>query len=233
MNEEEKKQEQAAVKFVKENWNQLKEEFASKESYPPVENPVSLFMAGAPGVGKTETSERLIAEFDQKPVRIDADEIRGRIPGYDGGNSYIFQKACTIIVNHLYGHVLKRSMNMVLDGTFAYAGSLDNVKRSLKKDRKTVIYFLYQEPEMSWEFTKKREAVEHRKVLKDVFIEAYFKSKENVDQVKKHFGNDIELNLIIKNFEARLEKLEIGINKVDDYLDWVYTREELEEKLDD
>ena len=36
---------------------------------------------------------------------------------------------------------------------------------------------------------------------KKVFIESYFKSRENVNIAKKHFGRDIELNLLIKDFE--------------------------------
>ena len=119
MNEEELRQSKEAEKYIKEHKALLIEKFASENIYVPDVHPVSLFMAGSPGAGKTEVSKRLIEEFENKPVRIDADEIRSMFDGYTGANAHIFQSACTIGVHKLYDYVLKRGFNAILDGTFA------------------------------------------------------------------------------------------------------------------
>ena len=59
----------------KEGKNILIDLFANPAFYLPESKPVTLFMAGSPGAGKTEVSKGLIKQFKQKPVRIDADEV--------------------------------------------------------------------------------------------------------------------------------------------------------------
>ena len=49
-----------AKKFIKKNKDLLFEKFAGGKIYQPNENPISLFMAGSPGAGKTEYSKRFI-----------------------------------------------------------------------------------------------------------------------------------------------------------------------------
>ena len=82
-------------------------------------------------LGGTCFSKRLISHFKQKPIRIDADEIRAMCEGYTGCNAHIFQKAATKGVNILYDYALKNNLNVILDGTFAYGSSLENIERSL------------------------------------------------------------------------------------------------------
>lgn len=62
---------------------------------------------------------------------------------------------------------------------------------------------------------------------KEVFIEAFFRSRENVNEAKAVFGSQIELNLIIKDFEKDLEGLEINIEQIDPYMKKSYTKNEL------
>lgn len=218
-----------AKRFIKEKKKELIKKFADPEIYKPDNNPVSLFMAGSPGAGKTEFSKRLIERFSTKPVRIDADDIRDMFDGYTGGNAHLFQPACTIGVNKLYDYVLDNKLSVILDGTFAYAGALDNVRRSVKKSRKVEVYYLYQDPIIAWDFTIKREAVEHRHVSREIFVKSFLLSKENVNKAKEEFKERIELNLIIKNFNTGLERFELNIANVDGYLDQIYTEDELME----
>lgn len=221
--------EQEAFEYIKKNKKKLIEKYI--HDCTTVNTPVTLFMAGSPGAGKTEISKRLIARFKQKPIRIDADEIRIICNGYTGENAHIFQKAATKGVHILYEYALKKNINVILDGTFAYNGALDNIRRSLKHGRKVEIYFVYQDPMQAWEFTKKREAIEHRKVSKEVFIDSFFKARENTNQAKEHFDSSIELNLIIKDFEKDLERLEINIPSIDHFIKKAYTKNELNKLL--
>lgn len=227
MTDEELRQSNEAFQWIKAHHLDLIKKFGYITEYVPDVQPTSLFMAGSPGAGKTEISKRLTVRFKQRPVRIDADEIRTICPGYTGQNAHIFQKAASEGVHILYEYVLKKNINVILDGTFAYSGALGNIKRSLEHKRKVEIFFVYQDPLQAWEFTKKREAIEQRKVSKELFIDAFFKAQENVNSAKNHFGSSVELTLIIKDFEKDLEQFEINISSIDHFIKKVYTKEEL------
>ena len=231
MTEEELRQSKAAEEYIKKRKNLLIEKFASEKDYVSDVHPVSLFMAGSPGAGKTEVSKRLIEEFENKPVRIDADEIRSMFDGYTGTNAHIFQAACTIGVHKLYDYVLKNGLNTILDGTFAYAKALENVDRSIRRNREVRIYYLYQEPVLAWEITKKREALEHRHVSKEVFIEAFFRARENAEGAKETFGDRVKLNLIIKNAKEGTDEIIINISRIDQFLKVRYTVDILKKQL--
>jgi len=220
-----------AFEWIKKNHQEVIDKFANAKDHIPDISPTTLFMAGSPGAGKTEVSKRLIENFKQKPIRIDADEIRAICPGYNGQNAHIFQRAATKGVHILYDHALKNNINVILDGTFAYSEALGNIQRSLNYNRKVGIFFIYQDPLQAWDFTKKREALEQRKVTKKVFINAFFKSKINANQAKTDFGPKIELNLIIKDFEKNLEQLELNVDNIDHYMGKVYTEDLLENLL--
>lgn len=228
MNEEESKLAQDAELYIKRNKKLLIEKFASLSTYRSNELPISLFMAGSPGAGKTEISKRLIEKFESKPVRIDADEIRNILPGYNGENSHIFQPACTVGVDKLYDHVLKNKLNLIFDGTFASGRSYENIKRSLDKSRKVEVYYIYQDPVVAWEFTKIREAKENRRVSREIFINAFIAARKNVNEAKRMFGERLELNLILKNFKTNQEEFRLNITTIDDQLPELYTVDNLE-----
>ena len=172
-NEELKKQEEA-VSFIKDNKQLLIQKFAGSEIYTPRSEPITIFMAGVPGAGKTEVSERLIEELKTKPVRIDADDIRElfRGIGYDGKNSYIFQKACSHGVDKLFDHVQNKRLHAIVDGTFASNNSIENVRRAIGRERKVFIYYIYQDPTIAWKAAKGRELEEGRHIPKKSFYKS-------------------------------------------------------------
>lgn len=225
-------QSEQAKTFIKKNKKLLFEKFASVETYKPVENPVSLFMAGSPGAGKTEFSEALLEELSLPIARIDADEIRKIIPAYNGANSAIVQGGASIGVDILYNYVLKKKLSALLDGTFAkFEIVLRNIERSLAKGREVEIFYIYQEPLLAWEFTQKREKIEGRTVPKKAFIDAYFNSRKNVAKIKKLFKDKILVNIIIKNYKNKVEKSIFDVENIDDYLELKYTKETLNKQL--
>ena len=227
MNERDTKSSDEALGWVKKNRREIIEKFANPAEHVAEIQSISLFMAGSPGAGKTEVSKRLISQFTQKPIRIDADEIRTLCPGYNGPNAHVFQRAATKGVHVLYDYALEKNLNVILDGTFAYADAQLNIQRSLEHNRKVEIYFVYQDPLQAWDFTKKREEIECRKVSKNVFIDAFFRSRENVNLVKSKLGNQVELNLLIKDFRNDTERLELNVQGIDGYLKKGYTEKEL------
>ncbi len=91
MNQVEKeKLAQDAIDYVKKNKNIIIDEIVG--NITPVEKAVAIFMAGSPGAGKTEFSKYFLEkEFGvDSIVRIDPDEIRETLPGYNGENAYLF-----------------------------------------------------------------------------------------------------------------------------------------------
>jgi UDP-N-acetylglucosamine kinase len=232
MTEEEKRISDEAINYVKANKKSIIDQFARLELYQPDANPVSVYMAGSPGAGKTEFSKSLInIVANGKPVvRIDADEIRESLTQfYNGANSYVVQGACGLAVDKIHEFALDHKQNFILDGTFAYFNkSYENINRSIRRNRFVSIYYLFQDPLVAWEFTKKREKLEGRHVPKEVFIDSLLKARENVNKIKQEFGDKIELNLVIKNFSNATEKFEINIESIDPYLDKLYNINDLE-----
>ncbi|MEK7102828.1 MAG: zeta toxin family protein [Patescibacteria group bacterium] len=221
-----------ADRYIKDHKDQLIERFANPAMYHPDSHPSSYFMAGSPGAGKTEFSVRLIERLpDNTPVRIDADEIRAMLPGYTGGNAHIFQRACSTGVSKLFEHVLHQKLNAMLDGTFAHQRAMENIQRSLSRGRQVVIYYIFQDPIVAWQFTQAREEKEGRRILKDTFINGMLSAYNNVKMAKREFGSAIVLNLVIKNFRNEFEDAHGDISDIDSYLPKVYTQEELEKLI--
>lgn len=227
-----------AREFIKAHKKELCEKFANLKNYPTVKNPSAYFMAGSPGAGKTEFSKSFIKELIEKQperniVRIDADEVRDFIPFYDKTNAYRVQGAAALGVEKLLDYVLTNNQDFLLDATFAdYEKSRNNIVRSLNKKRKVGILYLYQDPVVAWEFTQKRAALEGRNIPLDMFIRAFFAAKENVNRIKKEFGKDIELWLIIKNLEQGIEKTYFNVDNIDNHLKIEYNLQSLKKMLE-
>ncbi len=236
MDEEDKILARQAIDYIKVNKRKLIEEFASPSTFPADEAPISVFMAGSPGAGKTEFSKRLIEVFENKDIkkiiRIDADEIREMLPGYIGTNSQIFQGACSKGVDKLHDSALKNKQNFILDGTFSnYEISYKNIKRSVDKNRSVSIIYLYQDPLIAWQFTKRREILEGRYIPKESFIRQLFAAKENVNKIKEIFDKKVEIYLIEKDFNIGLMKIKVNIKNIDNHISMRYTESELESEL--
>lgn len=227
-----------ARQYVKDHKRQLCEKFASLNDFPPVENPSSYFMAGSPGAGKTEYSKSLIEllhkkEPNRKIVRIDADEIRDWLPHYDHKNAIEVQGAAALGVEKLLDCVLHNGQDFILDATMAdYEKSYKNIYRSLQKKRKVAVIYIYQDPFIAWDFTKKRETLEGRRVPKETFIKAFFAAKINVSKLKDAFGGNIQLWLIIQDLKQGVEKTYFNVDNIDSYLKIKYTPQDLEGRLE-
>lgn len=226
-----------ALQYVKNNRKLICNKFADPSIYLPTDHPFTIFMAGEPGAGKTEFSKSYIKELIEKIpgikiVRIDPDDIREIFVEYTGNNSHEFQRACGQGVEYLFDHVQEKKINAILDGTFVhYEKQKKNISRALGRRRKVEIFYIYQSPLTAWDWTKKREAVEGRHVSREVFIEAYLKSRENVNKIKKEFGSEVELSLVLKDVNNQVEKTYFNIDQLDSFLKESYNREELERIL--
>ena len=227
-----------AIVFAKRNKMRIARELTDPVKFLPEERPISVFMAGSPGAGKTEFSKSLIEVIERarhcNVVRIDADEIRAQIPGYVGGNAYLFQGAASLILEKVHDLVLRQKQTFILDGTLAkYEKAVQNINRSLSLERQVFVFFIYQKPEIAWQFTEAREATEGRNIPKDAFIEQFLGARSTIERIRNIFGGRIVVFLVRKNFEKNTVEdiVEIGQKSFDDYIGERYTKEKLEKLL--
>jgi len=227
-----------AIKFVKSHKNEIIDKFANKLKYLPVEKPFTIFMAGSPGAGKTEFSTsfdpKLYAyKCDVPIVRIDADEIRKMLPGYDGTNDSIFQTAATIGVEKIFDYVNHNDQNVILDTTFSdFIKAKANVERSIKHNRKIGIFYIHFEPKTAYAYTKIREKKEGRHVSKNFFIESYFAAKDTVNNIKKLYPS-VELNVVDKKISSNNQEypikptIRLNAPNVDNFISFKYNKKDL------
>lgn len=238
--DEEERLRQEAEEFARVNKKSVAKELTDLSKHAPDEIPISVFMAGSPGAGKTEYSKNLIRFLEKnkkhKIIRIDGDELRSLVPGYVGTNSYLFQGAISILVDKIHDTALEQRQTFLLDGTFSkYEKASININRSLSKNRPVLIFYVYQNPEVAWRFTQAREILEGRHIPKAAFIQQFLDSKKTVDQIRKNFDARIVIFLVKKNFETHKveDVLEIKCDgkQIDDYLERRYTQDDLENLL--
>ena len=196
------------------------------------EEKTAIFMAGSPGAGKTEAAQTLTA-LNSNLCVIDADKFRELFPGYVGNNSDEFQRGSALLVDAALDLVLKKGYSFILDGTFATFKVNQNIERALKKNYNVLVYYVYQDPFIAWDFTKKREEVEGRFVPKERFINAFFQSRKNLMRVKKQFQEKITINILVKDFQNTISDFLMDIDNVELALPISYTKERLEEELHD
>ena len=228
-----------AIAFAKHNRERIAKGLADPLKFLPSKLPVSVFMAGSPGAGKTEFSKNLIGILEKneerRVIRIDADEIRPLMPGYTGHNSHLFQGAVSLVVEKIHDLALHRGQNFIFDSTFfKYDKAADNIRRSLGKTRIVFIFYLYQDPKVAWKFTEIREKKEGRNIPKPAFVEQFLGARETVSLIRKEFGEEVMIILVKRDFEKdtidALFEIRPGVT-IDDYLKISYNKEELESIL--
>lgn len=200
---------------------------------PQEESAVSVFMAGSPGAGKTETARTMIRSFKSdygvNLVHIENDELRKEFEDYNGINSPLFQKAATLLVEAIHDRALKRDVSFILDSTLAsFDKAKDNIQRSLKRGRYVLIIFVYQEPEQAWCLVKAREVVEGRRVPEEVFVNQFIESQSVVSRLKRMFGDQIDIIFIEKNIDGNNERPHFNVTDIDALLRKKYNRETLQ-----
>ena len=167
------------------------------------------------GVGKTELAT-FLKEENPKLLHIDTDEIREffRPMGYDGQNLNLYQKVASRGFSELFSHSLRKSYSLIMDSNFANIDvAVLNIKRLLKKSYKIEILYLYDYPELCYEYATRREVVTHRKVPKDVFSRSNINSYKTVLEIKELFTEEVELTFFDKRNTDVYNNIEIDLLK--------------------
>ncbi|OGJ65040.1 hypothetical protein A3F36_01145 [Candidatus Peribacteria bacterium RIFCSPHIGHO2_12_FULL_55_11] len=220
-----------ALQYVKDHRKELITTFTKgyKESHP--EKPLSIFLAGSPGAGKTEYAQSIV-DLGPALLRIEADAIREWLPMYTGSNSDKVQQAASRGVDFLYDYALKQEISIVLDSTFTpFSVALQNVQRSLKRGRIVQLHYIYQDPIAAWAFVKKREVVEGRRVPREAFIRKFFEAYENVGRIKQEFEQQVELTVVVRDYRSREKKFFAIAPSLESIMKIPYTEKQLQKIL--
>jgi hypothetical protein len=78
-----------------------------------------------------------------------------------------------------------------------------NIIRALKNDFRITIFYVYQDPKIAWDFTRKIELADGRYVPKETFIHAFFKKRENIEKVKERHP-EVILHIMIKDYQNNI-----------------------------
>jgi predicted ABC-type ATPase len=221
-----------ALAFAKANKRAIAKRLTDPSIYLPEDFPVSVFMAGSPGAGKTEASLEFLAAFSAQILRIDPDSLRPEFESYTGGNSWLFQGAVSVLVEKIHDLALRQKQSFLLDGTLSnYDVAVKNIQRSLDKGRFVLVLYVYQKPELAWQFVKAREKVEGRKIPADEFVRQYFAAREVVNRLKTHFGHSVTVDVFLKKDDGSTKIYRENVDQIDTHIPETYARESLERKL--
>lgn len=89
-------------------------------------------------------------------------------------------------MDKLYSYCMKNNLMVIVDGTFANEKITEtNIGQCKKHQRDFGIILIYQDPVISYAFTKARELDMERNVPKEVFVRKYYQSFANVFAVLK------------------------------------------------
>jgi len=225
--------EMEALEYARKHKKAIARRLTNPTKYPRETNPVSVFMAGSPGAGKTEASIELISGLDGPPIiRIDPDDLRSEFSDYTGSNAWLFQKGVSVLVEKIHDLALEQRQSFLLDGTLShYDKALKNIQRSLKKKRTVQLLYVYQSPMLAWTFVQAREAKEGRHIRPEDFIEQYFAARVVVNRLKRELGKDIRLDLLMKNNDNSNQFYRAGVDQIDNHIPEQVSRQDLERLL--
>lgn len=219
---------EGAKTWAKAHRKQFAATFTSPERFPGEVNPVAVFMAGSPGAGKTEASKALLAELGGGFLRIDPDEFRQEIPGYTGAGSALVHGAVSYLVAAVLDAAFRQRQSFLLDGTLSsYEVAENNVTRCLDKGRAVQILYVYQKPDLAWQFVKARERLEGRHIPPDRFVHQFFASRDVVDKLKVKFGKDIKIDVLLKNIDGTPGRYHANVDSLQHVVPVAHTVDEV------
>lgn len=154
-------------------------------------------------------------------------------------NSYLFQRAVSIVVDDLFRHVQKNHQNVFIDGTFSnYERAYNNIETSLETYKVVNICYVFQYPSIAWHFTQIREEVESRNIQLEDFVEKLLDAKTTVDRIVKDFGKSVRLHIIQKDYLDTAENKAVAnvyeeVFDIEKYIDFLYTEDKVKRILDE
>ena len=191
--------EQEAIVYLKKHRELLYDTYLT--NYIPTDEKVAYFTAGPSGAGKTEFVQKII-QTENNLVHLDIDLVRDFFKplGYNGKNSDIFQKPASYGIQFLFDEIVKnRGFSLIVDSNLShFQTAKENMVKLLKYNYRIEIFYIFNELEKCFLYTKKRESVTKRVVPEDVFFKSVVYSRTTTSKIKRLFGSSVVLNVIDK-----------------------------------
>jgi len=157
----------------------------------------AIFLAWAPWFWKTEFIETLI-ETDFFYI-IDIDNYRCHFKWYNWKNASEFQNSSVKVANKIFKFCIKNNIKFIFDWTFRKIGiARQNMEQLEKNNRKALIFYIFQNPMLSYYYTYIRKINKKRNVPIDVFISWFYDSLRNIFLINNEFKN-VQLTIWFKN----------------------------------
>lgn len=196
-----------------------------------------IFLAGAPGAGKTEWIESFpdIEHY----VILDTDLYRSLFEGYMGSNASKFHQLASHVMDRMYSFCIKQRYNMIVDGTFSnQQKAQENIAQCEKKNIPFSIVLVIQDPVISYLYTKKREQEKLRNVPREAFIEKFYRSIEVIREMYSLYPKAlIFITKKLKKVNPKFSDIQVkDIEQIDKLTNYTYNAKELEvmiQSLDD
>ncbi|GAB0174220.1 MAG: hypothetical protein HHAS10_00990 [Candidatus Altimarinota bacterium] len=167
------------------------ESFGKKEKYA-IKDPLdisAIFLAGAPGAGKSEFLETIFSDLKSNFIVIDIDAYRKMFRGYNGENASEYQKASVRVADKILKYCFHNHLNFIFDGTFrSYEKVKQNLDQCMHYERKVMVTLIFQEPRISFYYTFLRKMYKMRNVPVPVFIDGFYSSIENAFRARDEYN---------------------------------------------
>lgn len=167
--------------------------------------PLAVVMAGVPGAGKTEFLDSLEENANTSFVRVDLDQIVTVYPEYTPKTYAQFRSGANGILAHSIDELRRGRYNMMIDGTFSGTSeaSIRNIEKLLKAKYEVVMYYMYDDAETAWNYTKLREIETERGIDLNGFIESCRNVPINLSAARAKFNEDNFELFVVKQKELR------------------------------
>lgn len=179
------------------------------------DNISAIFLAWAPGSGKSEFLETILHDLKENFIILDIDKYRNMFKWYNGENSSEYQNCSVKVADKILRFCFKNNLNFIFDGTFKSYGKVEqNLSQCEKFNRKILIILIFQEPRISFYYTFLRKLEKKRNVPVEVFVDGFYNSILNIFQALKVFKN---INIIIaekkyKDIDGHKFKYSLHVN---------------------
>jgi len=90
------------------------------------------------------------------------------------------------------------------------------------------VIFVYQPPQVAWDFVLRREEVEGRRIRARDFAQKFCASQAVANKMKAEFGRQITLMLILKSIDSAGNRFyQKSIERIDDHIPDRYDEQEI------
>ena len=102
-----------------------------------------------------------------------------------------------------------------------------NMRRCLDHHFQIIILYVYQKPQLAWDFTQAREKDEGRKITKDDFIRGLIDSRLVAQSLKDEFDFQVRLHILEQDYQNKVQEVWQNVQKIELHVETLPSNEDL------